>query len=106
MANKKVSYEKLERDYQADLMKKLKTEYGNDNVNKIPGMVRPGIPDIEVTCGCKYARLEAKAYKDAEHQPLQDYYIDKCNKDGAFGRFIFPENEEEVLADLRDYFNK
>lgn len=106
MATKKVSETKLESEFQARLIKQLKKEYGNDNVNKIPGSVRQGIPDIEVTCGCKYARLEAKAYESAEHQPNQDYYIDKCNKDGAFGRFIYPENEKKVLAELKDYFNK
>lgn len=106
MANKKPVSAKNENVYQANLIKKLNKVYGKDNVLKIPGSVRQGIADIEVTCGCKYARLEAKAYKDAEHQPLQDYYIDLANKQGAFGRFIYPENEEEVLSELSDYFNK
>lgn len=106
MPKKKLSESKLENEYQADLIKKLNKEYGETNVIKIPGSVRQGIADIEVTCGCKYARLEAKAYKDAAHQPLQDYYIDLINSQGAFGRFIYPENEDKVLEEMKDYFNK
>ena len=106
MSKKKISETELESKFQAKLIKKLEKDYGEDNVLKIPGSVRQGIADIEVTCGCKYARLEVKAYEEAEHQPNQDYYINKINEQGAFGRFIFPENEEEVLNDLKDYFSK
>lgn len=106
MAKKRPNNFKTENEYQAKVIKKLKDIYGENNVNKLPGSVRQGIPDIEVTCGPKYARLEAKAYEDAEHQPNQDYYVNYTNEQGAFARFIYPENEEQVLSDLSDYFNK
>lgn len=96
---------KKENEYQAYIMKKLRKTYGDDYVIKIPGYVLQGIADIEVTHGAKYARLEAKAYKDAAHRPNQEYRINEINKQGGFARFIYPENEKEVLKELNDFFN-
>ena len=103
---KNKSEKELESEFQSSLIKDLRTLYGEFNVNKMPPSIYQGIADIEVTCGPKFARLECKAFSSASHQPNQDYHVDRTNKDGAFARFIYPENKDEVLEELRDYFNK
>lgn len=61
------------------------------------------IPDLLVLVGDRWAMLECKRSVDAYRNPNQQYYIDDLNKIG-FGRFIYPENEEEVFEDLVRYF--
>ena len=64
-----------------------------------------GFPDITVFYRCKYAHLEFKQRKNAKHQPNQDYYVDLFNKMGGFAAFIYPENKEDILIEMREYFN-
>ena len=47
--------------------------------------------------------LEVKVRATAKHQPNQDYYILKA-EGMSFGRFICPENKEEVLNELQQAF--
>ena len=63
-----------------------------------------GIPDLSVFYHDRYAMLEVKIDGEASIQPNQQYYIDWINNTGGFGRFIFPENEEVVLNELKEYF--
>lgn len=65
-----------------------------------------GFPDLTIFKGRKYAHLEFKRSADAVHQPNQDYYIDLFNKMGAYAAFIYPENKEEIIEELKDYFNQ
>ena len=64
-----------------------------------------GIPNLLVIHGDKWASLECKKSANAKHQPNQDYYVEKLDK-MSFCRFIFPENEEEVLNELKHRFEK
>lgn len=95
-----------ESEYQGKLIKKIKKIVPGCIVLKNDPDYLQGISDLSVMKGPKYALLEVKISEDAEHQPNQDYYVDKTNNDGGFARFIFPENEKEVLAAVEDYFNK
>jgi len=100
---------KSEAEYQNYLkQKKIPLIFGPDcDVNKNdPLLCRQGVPDLSVVIGPKHAYLEVKITKDAEHQPNQDYYIDRANKTGGFGRFIYPENEKEVLKELKEFMDK
>ncbi len=101
---------KSEPEYQAYLKKKripaLFNEDENLRVLKNDAQIQPGIPDLSVTLHGKAAYLEVKISKDAEHQPNQDYYVNNENDNGGFGRFIYPENEKEVLRQLKDYMSK
>ena len=62
-----------------------------------------GIPDTLILFENKWALLEFKESKKAHRQPNQKFYVDKFNKMG-FSRFIYPENELEVLYELKLYF--
>lgn len=91
-----------EGNFQSNLKKRLKILF--------PGCVilkqetRQGIPDLLILHNNKWASLECKRGENEHHQPNQDYYVEMMNN-MSFSRFIFPENEEEVLNELSLFFN-
>lgn len=94
----------LENKFQANLIKKLKRLYPDCVIMKNDSSYMQGVPDLLVLNGNKWATLECKKSANARHQPNQDYYVGKMNE-MSFSRFIFPENEQEVLDDLYHWFN-
>lgn len=97
------SVNKLERDFQSKLIKKLKDEFEGCVVLKNDSSYIQGIPDLLVLFNDKWAMLECKRSSSASHRPNQEYYVDLLDK-MSFSRFICPENEEEVLHDLEQAF--
>ena len=93
----------LENRFQANLIKKIKKSYPGCIVMKNDSSYIQGIPDLLVLYKDKWASLECKKSKNAKHQPNQDYYVGQMNE-MSFSRFIFPENEEEVLKELKHRF--
>lgn len=93
-----------ESEYQSKLIKKLKNMFPGCMVQKQDSGYIQGIPDLDIKYGKKWATLEVKIDEKANHQPNQDYYVDKMNG-MSFSRFIFPENEEQVLTELTLFFN-
>lgn len=93
-----------ESEYQAKLKKKIKELLPGCIIQKEDSREIQGIPDLLVLYKNRWASLEVKIDEDAEHQPNQDYYVDKMNG-MSFSRFIFPENEEMVLNELLLFFN-
>lgn len=99
MADKQI----LESKFQGRLIKRIKAEFGEDNVIVLkndPDYIQ-GFPDLTILGKKRYAVLECKRSKDASHQPNQDFYINKANR-LSYGRFIYPENEDEILEDLHN----
>ena len=96
---------KLERDFQKDLMDEIKQQYPGCIVMKNDSSYIQGIPDWTILYKDKYALLEAKQEKDAKCQPNQELYVEYINR-VSFSRFVYPENKEEVLRDLHEYFTK
>ena len=94
----------LENKFQANLIKKLKKLYPDCFIMKNDSSYMQGVPDLLVLNKDKWATLECKKSANARHQPNQDYYVGKMNE-MSFSRFIFPENEQEVLDDLYHWFN-
>ena len=90
---------KLERDFQANLIKELKDRFDGCIVTKLDSSNVQGIPDILVLYKDKWATLECKKSAGAKKQPNQQYYVQRMNT-MSFSRFIYPENKEEVLNDL------
>ena len=94
-----------EAQYQKKFTDKVKKIFPGCDVLKNNSAYIQGIPDWSVIYEGKHAYLEIKIDKDAHKQPNQQYYIDKANNSKGFGRFVYPENEKEVLDDMINYFN-
>ena len=94
---------KLESKFQKDLMDEIKATYPGCIVMKNDSGYIQGIPDWTILYKDKWAVLEAKRERNAKHQPNQDHYVEQLNN-MSFSRFIYPENKDEVLAELRKVF--
>lgn len=92
---------KLESGFQDRLVSELKTMFPGCMVFKMDQV--QGIPDLLILHKDKWASLENKKSRDANKQPNQEYYVDKMNR-MSFSRFIYPENKDEVLTELRHAF--
>lgn len=93
----------LENKFQASLIKKLKNEFPGCMVLKNDPTYIQGVPDLTIFYKDKWATLECKKSANARHQPNQDYYVGQMNE-MSFSRFIYPENEQEVLDELKHNF--
>ena len=96
---------KLERDFQAKLIKDLKTIFPGCIVMKNDSRYIQGIHDLLILHKDKWASLEKQKSANAAKQPNQEYYVDKMNE-MSFSRFIYPENKDLVLEELIHYFNE
>ena len=91
---------RLERDFQAKLIKELKVMFkGCIIVKNDPNYIQ-GIPDLLILYNDRWAALEVKKSEHAHHQPNQEYYVDLMDK-MSFAAFIYPENKEEILYELQ-----
>lgn len=93
----------LESKFQSNLIKKIKKMFIDCIVMKTDPSYIQGIPDILILYKDKWASLECKKFAGANKQPNQDYYVGLLNK-MSFSRFIYPENEKEVLDELQQTF--
>ena len=91
---------RLERDFQAKLIKELKVMFkGCIIVKNDPNYIQ-GIPDLLILYNDRWAALEVKRSATAHHQPNQEYYVDLMDQ-MSFAAFIYPENKEEILYELQ-----
>ena len=97
---------KLESKFQKDFIDKVKTRYPGSIALKNDSSYIQGFPDWTILYKDKWAVLEMKKDRGAHKQPNQEYYVDKLNNMGGFSRFVFPENEDEVLDDLDTLFKR
>lgn len=95
--------DKLERDFQSRLIKELHERFEDCIVMKLDSSYIQGIPDLLVLYKNKWAVLECKRSSHANHQPNQDYYVEKLGE-MSFAKFIYPENKEDVLNELEQAF--
>lgn len=99
----------LERDFQSKVIHKIRTLFPNCFVLKCDGSNTPqGFPDILIIYENKWAVLEFKKsekerYSKGGTRPNQEYYISQLGK-MSFAKFIYPENEKEVLDELQQAF--
>lgn len=93
----------LERDFQPNLIKELKKIFPGSVVIKLDSSYIQGIPDLLILYKDKWGILECKKNANAPHRPNQDFYVQKFNE-MSFSRFIYPENKDEVINDLRKIF--
>lgn len=93
----------LENTFQAQLIKRLKAAFPDCIVLKNDPTYIQGIPDLTILYNNKWATLECKESQRAHHRPNQDYYVDIMNG-MSFSAFVYPENEEEIINKLVEYF--
>lgn len=94
---------KLERTFQAALIRELKKIFTGCLVIKMDPTYIQGLPDLLVLHGGKWASLECKRSPKSSTRPNQEYYVGLMDK-MSFSRFISPANKEEVLLDLQQAF--
>lgn len=92
---------RLESGFQDKLRTELKELFPGCMVFKMDQI--QGIPDLLVLYKNKWASLENKKSEKATRRPNQEYYVDRMNE-MSFSRFVYPENKDEVLNDLKTYF--
>lgn len=96
---------KKESEFQHSLKKELENLFPGCMVTKLDSSYIQGIPDLLILYKNKWATLENKRSEKATHQPNQDYYVEKMNN-MSFSRFIYPENKNDVVNELTNFFNK
>lgn len=94
---------KKESEFQKNLKKELKSIFPGSIVTKLDSSDIQGIPDLLILYKNKWATLENKRHTKATHQPNQDYYVEKMNQ-MSFSKFIYPENKDSILNELKKYF--
>lgn len=91
----------MESKFQSNLIKDIEDLFPDCLILKNDPNYLQGFPDLTILNGPRWAVLEVKKSEDEPHQPNQDYYVDRANRMGAYGSFIYPENKEEVLDELQ-----
>lgn len=94
---------KLESKFQKELIDEIKREYPGCIILKNDPDYIQGFPDWTILWEDKWAVLEAKRAKNSRKQPNQEHYVKKLDS-MSFSRFVYPENKEEVLNELRKTF--
>lgn len=93
-----------ERDFQKALMQHLRERFPGCIVTKVESYIQ-GFPDLLLLYNKRWALLECKCSANAPHQPNQDEYV-RCANELSFSRFVYPENEQEVLNELESFFGR
>lgn len=94
----------LESKFQSNLIKEIKDRFPGCVVLKNDSSYLQGIPDLTIFYREHWAMLEVKQSANANHRPNQDYYVNQLNG-MSFAKFIYPENKEEVMHELSDFFS-
>lgn len=91
--------------FQKKVIDRIKSVYPSFIILKNDSNYIQGIPDLLILGNSKWAALECKNKKTAHRQPNQIWYVAEMKKMG-YANFIYPENVEEVLNDIFEYFGK
>lgn len=95
----------LENKFQSKLIKDINKEFPGCMVLKNDSSYLQGVPDLSIFYKDHYAMLEVKKSKNAKRQPNQEYYVDKLNK-MSYASFVYPENRDRVMEELKRRFNE
>ena len=89
-----------ESDFQKKLILKLKDLLPGCSVLKNNANYRQGFPDLTIFYKNHYFVLECKRSIKAHREYNQTYFVDQINSMGGYARFIYPENEKEILDEI------
>ncbi len=95
---------KNENVFQASLIRTIKNLLPGCIVLKLDSNYIQGIPDLLILYGITWVALECKKNENASHRPNQDYYVKTMNS-MSFATFVYPENVQQVLEEMINYFN-
>ena len=91
---------KLESDFESDFVDDLDELFPGCIVIKGASMYRQGIPDRIMFYEDFYAFFELKRDAKSRPRPNQPYYVELFDN-WSFAAFVYPENKESVLRDLK-----
>ena len=99
-----------EGSFKSRFIKRIENEFPGCIVTKLEADYKEGLPDVLILHKNKWATLEAKKNKSEVTKPRpnkkqQDYYVATMDK-MSFSRYVYPENQEEVLNELRLHFQQ
>lgn len=94
---------KLESKFQKELMDEIRALYPGCVILKNDSSYIQGFPDWTILYKDKWAVLEAKRAENAKKQPNQEHYVSQLNN-MSYSSFVYPENKEVVLRELRKAF--
>ncbi len=96
---------KRESLFQSELIRDIEDILPGSIVLKIDPTAshRQGFPDLLILYGPYWAALEAKRSETSNRRPNQDYYVSLLN-DWSYASFIFPQNKEEILHEIKQVF--
>lgn len=99
-----------EGNFKSKLIKDIEREIPGCIVTKLEADQKEGIPDILILHENKWATLEAKknkseVTKSRPNKRQQDYYVMTMDK-MSFSRYVYPENKQEVLNELKIHFQQ
>ena len=99
-----------EGNFKEKLIKDIEKEIPGCIVTKLEADFNNGIPDILILHENKWATLEAKKNKNEvtkqrRNKMSQDHYVASMNA-MSFSRYVYPENKEEVLNELKIHFQQ
>lgn len=95
----------LESKFKSDVLERIRSIFEGCEILHNDSRARPGVPDTLILWEEHWAMLEFKKSPTAKKQPNQEYYVDFFDK-MSFAAFIFPENEEEVIRELKEAFGR
>jgi len=93
----------LENSFKTNLVRELKDLFPGCMVLHTDPNEIQGLPDLIVLYKDKWAALEGKQHFDSKRRPNQYYYVELMDQ-MSFADFIYPENKEAVLHELRRLF--
>lgn len=94
----------LESRFKTKLIKEIKNRFPGSMVFHLDPRELQGVPDLLILYKDKWAALEGKRTTTSSRRPNQRYYID-IMKDMSYASFIYPENKDEVLNEIRQTFS-
>jgi hypothetical protein len=94
----------LEGKFKTRLKKKIEGKWLGSRVLYLDPSNDQGVGDMLVLYGPAWAILEGKKSANASTQPNQPYYVNLFDN-MSFSRFVYPENVEEVLSALGEWFS-
>ena len=97
-----------EGKFKEKLISDIEKEFPGCIVTKLEADFKNGIPDVLILHKDKWATLECKkdekeVIKERPNKLAQDHYVAAMDK-MSFSRYVYPENKEEVLNELKIHF--